>query len=666
MPRARLLLFLAAVFALKLIVVAQLHDHPLLQPDAGMDTSVYVSLAERVRAGDLLLGPGLYYVSPLYIYWLATAFAAGGSFTAVRVLQAALGTVAVGLIFVAARRWFSERAAWLAAGAAALTGLFAFYESLLMQAALDPFLTAAALAALAIGLTSTAGVEEGKRLARAFWFGAAGVAFGLQTLNRPNVLLPVVVVVALLVALRRWRQAAWVTVGVSIALAPAALRNAAAAGTWSPVASHGGLNFYIGNNPAADGTYHSVPGVTPNIAGQARDTRRVAEAASGRSLSDSEVSNYFLRLGFTWIRQHPSAAVLLTLKKLRLTFSAVHVPLNDSYPFYAYDAGTILRGLPIGAWILIPLGVSGLVLCAPRDRRPEFLAWASFVPAYAVAVAIFFAADRYRLPLLVPMCVGAGALIDAVLLKGVRRCSPALVTASLLFVAVNWPLHIDDGRAEERTRMAEERGLAGDTGDATRWADAAEAVGGDPAVVELRVGRALLQSAHAADAAARLARASASAPGSPEVDYAYGQALLDAGRAADAIPHLRAAVEHGVRPDVAGIDLVKALQAVGDVAGAREALATVAPANPADAQSWLALGDAAIQLQASDLELRFFGRAAEANPADPTAQLNLAVALAQAGRIPDARQHAEAALRLRPDYEKARALLDALNRLRNK
>jgi hypothetical protein len=67
--RYRVFLFLAAVFAAKLIVVLQLRDHPLLQPDTGLDTTVYTRLAEQVVSGNLSLGPGLYFVSPLYIYF---------------------------------------------------------------------------------------------------------------------------------------------------------------------------------------------------------------------------------------------------------------------------------------------------------------------------------------------------------------------------------------------------------------------------------------------------------------------------------------------------------------------------------------------------------------------------------------------------------------------
>ena len=144
---------LAATFALKLVVLLQLKDHVLTQPDAGLDTTAYVALADRVIAGDAGLGPALYFLSPLYIYFLAAVLAVSHSFTAVRLLQIVLGTGAVALIYIASDEWFGRRAAWLAAGLSALTGLFTFYESLLLQTALDPFLTAAAMACLTLALT---------------------------------------------------------------------------------------------------------------------------------------------------------------------------------------------------------------------------------------------------------------------------------------------------------------------------------------------------------------------------------------------------------------------------------------------------------------------------------------------------------------------------------
>ena len=140
----------------KLLVLLQLHGHPLLQPDAGLDTTAYVELAQRVVGGDPTLGPGLYFVSPLYIYFLAAGLALFDSFTAVRVLQIILGASAVACIFVTARIWFGERAGLIAGVLATLTGLFTFYEVLILQASIDAFLTAAALLALAQGTRAAA------------------------------------------------------------------------------------------------------------------------------------------------------------------------------------------------------------------------------------------------------------------------------------------------------------------------------------------------------------------------------------------------------------------------------------------------------------------------------------------------------------------------------
>src|SRR5688572_21263474 len=94
------LALLSLAFALKLIVLQQLRDHPLTQPDAGLDTTAYVELAKQVLAGNVGLGPGVYYVSPLYIYFLAAGLALFDSFTAVRFIQILLGTASVGFIYL--------------------------------------------------------------------------------------------------------------------------------------------------------------------------------------------------------------------------------------------------------------------------------------------------------------------------------------------------------------------------------------------------------------------------------------------------------------------------------------------------------------------------------------------------------------------------------------
>src|SRR5262249_53602184 len=143
------------------------------------------------------LGPGLYYVSPLYIYFLAGVLAIGHSYTVVRLVQIVLGTGTVWCVFVMARAWFGEIAAWSAAVLAALTGLFTFFEILIQQSSIDGFLTAAGLCCVTAALCGS-GRPKGLR-----YDFLAGILFGLQTLNRPNVLIGAAAIAAVAFVTRR-------------------------------------------------------------------------------------------------------------------------------------------------------------------------------------------------------------------------------------------------------------------------------------------------------------------------------------------------------------------------------------------------------------------------------------------------------------------------------
>jgi tetratricopeptide (TPR) repeat protein len=656
-PRSnsRLWIFLAGVFLLKLAVLLQLKDHVLTQADAGLDTTSYVGLAQRVVNGDLALGPGLYFVSPLYIYFLAMGLGLTGSLTAVRVAQIVLGTCAVGCVFVMTEEWFGRRAAWIAATLAALTGLFTFYESLILQTALDPFLTAAALSSLTFAFT-----RGGRR-----WFFLSGLAFGLETLNRPNIVVPALVIIAMVAFTVRVRLACVVLAGFVMAIAPVAIRNVAVAGEWAAIASHGGLNFYIGNNSAADGTYRAVPGITPNLEGQRDDTRKVAEQSSGRALSDAGVSNYFYGLGVSWIRSHPSTAARLFARKLAYVFAADGIWLNYSYRFFAEEGVATLRLLPVGSLLLTPLGLVGLVAAAPTLLRRQYIVWASFVPLYAAATAAFFVADRYALPLLVPLGVGAGAAADALVEAISSRARPkvlaiaAAACALLVIVAIARPSGLD-GREEERTRMAERLVTLHRFEEADAWAARAASDSPRPGLIEFRVGQRLAAAGEVERAIVHFERAAEADPEALEVRFALGETLLDARRPRDAIVHLRKSLAAGIRRDVVGPDLVRAYGAAGDSRAALDVLRGLRPDRDDDASGWVGLGDLAMQLRDAALAEDFFRRAVSADADLAAAHFGLAAAAATLGHLADARREVEVALRLDPKSERARQLLGVL------
>ena len=262
--------------------------------------------------------------------------------------------------------------------------------------------------------------------------------------------------------------------------------------------------------------------------------------------------------------------------------NTAHISTPFSYTFYAYDTGTLLRFLFVGPWLLVPLGIVGL---ARRRQWPLIV----FAAAYAASVILFFITERYKLPFFVAMAIGAGAGVEAMMRR--RVADVALVVA--LLIAVNWPLHLDDGRTEERLRMAEFEASRGNVAEAERWA-------GDVA--------------------------------SPRVEYLLGRAYLAAGRPSEALPHLRSAIEQRVNVPLAGYDLVVALQQTGDRDGAVRVLRALKPPPNSPVIVFLQLARKAAELDAPDVAEPFLRRAVKVAPENRAARQMLDITLLALGR----------------------------------
>ena len=638
-----LFVLLAGAFAAKAAVLAGIGGHPLLQPEGEIDGGVYARLAERILSGDVLLrgeGPVPYFVSPLYAYFLA---ASGASWPVARIVQVLLGTAAVALVFLAARRLFGRGAALAAGALYALAGVVTFHEVVILQAALDPFLTALFLFLLAVALThgnfsdfsskvNAAAAAGGALRGTSLRWVAAGAAGGLLALNRPNALLCVAalalalatpaLVAALLAArgrrgarqpslpleeisLRTVVPAMCLVAGTALAIAPFTLRNLIVSNEFVLISSHGGLNFLVGNGPGADGAYRTLPGITPDIGGQREDSKKVAEAAAGRSLSSREVSAHFAEQAWKWIRANPRAALSLFLRKMSLLLSSGEAPLNFSWPWYR-ERSAALKLLAVGPAVLVPLAAAGFVLAwsaSAGAARRALGVWSAFVPAYVVAVAAFFVATRYRLPLVVALAPLAGAALagaPAAWKAGKARALAAAAAAAVLLGAVSLaPTGLYDGGADENMHWALYLIEKGEAAEAARFAEKAGTRHPDPGLVWFRVGRSLAAAGRPQDAVASLEKSVAVGRHPPEAER-----MLAAMREARGVERLLARDAGGALPDLE--------------------------------------------------------RAAMLAPDDPVMLLNLAAAVAESGDRERARSLARRALELRPGYEKAEALLRAL------
>lgn len=698
-----LLGLLAAALAVKGIVLAQLGNHPLLQPHGELDTSYYVELAQKVAHGGPLAVAEPFFVSPLYVFFLALVFKVSGeSLMAARVVQILLGTAAVALLYFTARQWFGERTARIAAILFATTGFFTFSEILLLQAALDPFLTSCTLY-----FVSRTQIDD-----RRWPLAAAGISMGLLALNRPNAL-AYGLAVAALIAVASWRRSArqaassraWTALGrpaifvasLFLVLVPNALRNYAVSGEVILISSHGGLNFFMGNHAGADGTYQGIAGITPSIAGQARDAQHVAEEAMGRPLSTGEASSYFYSLAEDWIAEHPVEALMLLLRKIAILVNKTNVALNYSYAFYCREP-TLLRFLIAGPWLLLPLGLVGLYLPSQRFGRSGFWVWASFVPIYGLSVAVFFVSDRYRLPLLVPLCITSAATIGWLIdrlrsRRPMHLVAPALVLG-FAFTATYWNLGLNDGLADEQTSKAVWLVEQGAYNEAQEYVTSISARHSHPGILRFKVGGALVAAGRYEDAIVQFRQALDIDPGQNAIHLALGQALAAVKRPAEAVPHLTKAFDEGYEQKVSGPSLVWALASAGQIDEAVKRLSafpdgfaeesetalvlgTIAFEGqaPAQAERWLRI---AVALAPSRAEAHFklgavlllSNRAQEAvvpletavrlDPQNASAHRNLALAYANCGRFAEARAQGEEALRLDPNETQMRAFLKSL------
>ena len=687
--RWAVVLGLFVVLVVKIVALAQLADHPLLQPRGVLDDAVYVKLAQRVAGGrHRARDPTSTSSRPSTPTSSARSSGSADPIVAARTVQCLLGVAAVFLIGDTARR-LVRRASRLDRGsrggadrpvhvqrdpAAAVVGGSVPVRPGAVGA--DPSPSAGQASRRRLGGAGVVGGRQPRarrdRLGPGLASFLAGTAFGLLVINRPNALAAVVLArdglagappVADAVV-----QLAALALGLALVVAPVTVRNRVVAGEWALITSHGGLNFYIGNHAGANGTWTEVPGVAPSIEGQRRDVGRVASEALGRTASAAEASDYYYGLGWKWIREQPVPAARLWTRKLALTFNATDLALNYSFTYYARDESTILEALVVGPWLLVPLGLAGLGFGLVRPQRPDlraaFAAWAAFVPGYAASLVVFFVASRYRLPLLVALCGGTGALVDRTvsLVKGGRwRALAPIAIAVASLSAVAWlPLEPDTGRQFERGERIVQLIADGHGEEAARLLAETEARHPQRALLLYRAGRAWQERGEGEKALPLLERALAADPESMDIGFSLAEACRDAGRAQEALRAMEGVIRSNDADPGDVLRFAAESLARGDHAGAGR-VAMLASAKWPESSTARDILGMALMLQ----DRRTEGEAAlreavRLDPSSAAAHYHLAQAVAMAGRNDEARRLLEETLRLKPDYPEAQQLLARL------
>jgi 4-amino-4-deoxy-L-arabinose transferase-like glycosyltransferase len=371
-----------------------------------LDPETHDLLARRIAAG-LGLGSRAYFRAPLYLYLLGGVYKIFGSgYWAPRILQAWLGAVSAGLTFLLGRRLLSRPAAVAAGVLAALSWNLVYFDGELLLESLATFLSLAGLLML----------QRERRAGRA-WLFLTGVIFGLAAITRPNLLLVLAAVLALKLLEKPLalaaRSALMLGLGISLPVAAVAARNLVIAHDWVTVASQGGINFYLGNNPSADGLTVVVPFPRRMIPRdfQARyqsdpwfkedvwlSALYGAESAAGRPVPESEVSSYWYRESLRRMGPKPGTWLLLFLRKTYFLFHRTEISNNRDLDYHrAHFPALQALSLVNVSWIA-PLALLGFGWALRDFRRFRWLL--VFAATYSLTVIMFFVNSRFRAPLL--------------------------------------------------------------------------------------------------------------------------------------------------------------------------------------------------------------------------------------------------------------------------
>ena len=398
-----------------------LAGHPLLQPEGELDAGEYWRLGSASPVATCCCGDAVLRVAAVHLLAGAGPDDYAAASRACSCCRRRSARLACGWRRDRGAAWMRARTDVRAAGRrsspaspSALTGIVALQEALILQSAIDPLL----MAAFALTATRALAGADAAAMGGEWWrAGAAGDQSSQRVAARAAVCrrdcVPAVDgrSAPAACAAPRSTPAMWLLGARARARAvrgPHGDRHRRMAGA----AGARRTELYIGNHPGANGTYTVVDGDPAVDRGPARG-HAPGGGAGRRPCAVGRRGVVALRPAVARVvATRARRAARLFAYKVWLTTHAWELPVNVSYAWFREQV-LLLRLLPVGAWLLVPLGlaaaVAGIWSCRPATRA----AWRWFrwlLPAYLASVAIFFVVDRYRAPALVLGAIFVGVL----------------------------------------------------------------------------------------------------------------------------------------------------------------------------------------------------------------------------------------------------------------
>ena len=331
------------------------------------------------------------------------------------------------LVYRLGNRILDRAAAAAAAFLVATVWTFIYFEGLLFAVNLI----------LTLDLGTLLFLDYGRRSGKAWPWLLAGALLGLSADTWPTILVFLTGLLAWLLCFTpkpltrpALKPAALLLLGAALLIAPVTLQNWRAEHDFVLVQKNGGLNFYLGNNPKADGT----PNVRPTGDWDQLVAMPVLEAGAR---TPSAQDRFFVKKALDFARTRPGDFLRLQLRKLALLVNAREVRATFDPEFFRRQYRTLSLPLP-GFALVLALAMLGMV----RLRHPFPALLFISLGSGAATLAATVVSSRYRLPLVPVLCLfaGQGAAEIGRLVRGrdFRRLGPALVLPAAMALASHW------------------------------------------------------------------------------------------------------------------------------------------------------------------------------------------------------------------------------------
>lgn len=567
-----------------------------------MDPGFHSDWARKFAAGETFLD-GPFFRAPLYPWFLGSLYRVFGDFYGPRLVQGLLGGGTTVLVYLLGRQLFGRLAAGVAGALAATYWVLIYFDGeLLIPALYVPLLLGGLLGCVRWGQ----GAGTGSLL-------AGGLLLGLAAIARPNVLL-FLPLLALWCAYRDGHRnlRAGLVFGLAVLapILPITITNRVIGGEWVLISSQAGVNLWIGNNPASDGSTAIVPGTPGGWWEGFHAARQMAESEAGRELSDAEISQHYTGKALGWATAEPGAFLSHLAWKLRLFWTDWELGNNQEIRFFAQRFNPLVR-LSVPFAVLAGLGLVGMAMAAYRQRWTSFPVW-GFALVYTASVVLFFVCSRFRVPVLPALMIFAGhacalaftacrerrygrmasMLLPALAIGLLTRVLPAALVASdangfgqLALAEQRAGRHVealelfeaglgaDPNHRYLRPWMAQSLLEMGEPGRALRLCEETlEDFPDQPEALDVWLEAKYRQQ----DFGSMVQRARAvleRSPGLAQVRYQLGRALFASGQPADALVEFRRVREEDPSSFNAPFAMGVVLRAAGEAAAAREAFA---------------------------------------------------------------------------------------------